>query len=100
MGLDWIDDILQKAEGIPGLGGFAHDLRFAYEIWRVDPPDPKPVQTQHDTLDTLHTRAVGLRTSFSDALYQLQSNWTGNEASYYFGPQVTAFQIEHDMEPP
>jgi len=100
MGLDWIDDILQKAEGLPVLGGIAQKLRFAYEIWRIDPPDPKPVQTQYDTLDKLHTRAVGLRTAFSDALYQLQSKWTGNEASYYFGPQVTAFEIEHDLEPP
>lgn len=100
MALDWIDEILQKAEGLPVLGGLAHQLRFAYEIWRVDPPDPKPVQTQHDTLENLHTRALGLRTSFSDALYQLRPSWTGNEASYYFGPQVTAFQVEHDLEPP
>jgi hypothetical protein len=100
MGLDWIDDILQKAEGLPLLGGIAHDLRYAYEIWRVDPPDPKPVQTQHDTLDSLHNRAATLRTSFNESLYTLQSNWTGNGASYYFGPQPTHFQIEHDLEPP
>lgn len=99
MGIDWIDDILQKAEGLPVLGGIAHDLRFAYEIWRIDPPDPKPVHNQANTLDNLQSRANTLLSSFNDSLLTLRQNWTGDVADYYFGPQVTAFQIEHDMEP-
>jgi AraC-like DNA-binding protein len=99
MGLDWIDDLLQKAEGLPVLGGIAHDLRFAYEILRAGSPDPKPVQTQINTLESLHTRAANLLTSFNESLLTLRQSWTGEVADYYFGPQVTAFEIEHDMEP-
>ncbi len=32
MGIDWIDDLLEKAEGIQVLGGFAQKLRLAYEV--------------------------------------------------------------------
>lgn len=99
MGIDWIDDLLQKAEGLPILGGIAHDLRFAYEIWRIDPPDPRPVQNQATNLDDLHTRANTLLTTFNENLLTLQQNWTGAVADYYFGPQATEFEVEHDMEP-
>lgn len=99
MGLDWIDDLLQKAEGLPLVGGIAHDLRFAYEIMRVDPPDPKTVQPQIDSLAGHHTKASQLLSAYNDSLLTLRQSWTGDVADYYFGPQVTAFQIEHDMEP-
>ncbi|GEM_PF-2864865 len=99
MGLDWIDDLLQKAEGLPLVGGIAHDLRFAYEIMRVDPPDPKTVQPQIDNLAGYHTKASQLLSAYNDGLLTLRQKWTGDVADFYFGPQVTAFQIEHDMEP-
>lgn len=99
MGSDWIDNVLQQAEGIPFLGGVAHDLRLAYDIWREDPPDPQPVQQQINNLDGYHNKASQLLSNFNESLLTLRQSWTGNDADFYFGPQVTAFQIEHDMEP-
>ncbi len=99
MGIDWIDDLLQKCEGLPVLGGIAHDLRFAYEILRVDPPDPQPVRNQTNALDNLHSRASALLSSYNESLLTLRQNWSGNVADTYFGPEVTAFEVEHDMEP-
>ncbi len=99
MGLDWIDDLLEKAEGLPGLGGIAHDLRFAYEIMREKPPDPQPVRNQTSALGDLHGRATNLYNVYNEHLLKLRQNWSGEVADYYFGPQVTASQMEHDMEP-
>lgn len=99
MGIDWIDDILQKAEGWPLVGGAVHQLRFAYEIWRETPADPGPVNAQGQSLGDLYTTAVGLRDALNESLVALSQTWEGDAATAYLGPTVTAFQVEHDMEP-
>jgi hypothetical protein len=99
MGTDWIDSLLQKAEGIPVLGGIAHDLRIAYDVWRKDPADPQPVRSQAQNLDDFYTTATQLRSQLNDSLLNLRQKWTGDAALAYLGPEVTAFEVEHDTEP-
>jgi hypothetical protein len=99
MGTDWIDSLLQKAEGIPVLGGIAHDLRIAYDVWSKEPANPQPVRNQAQNLDDLYNTAAQLRSQFNDSLLTLRQKWTGDAASAYLGPEITAFQVEHDMEP-
>jgi hypothetical protein len=99
MGIDWFDDLLEKAEHIPGIGGEIQKLRYAYEIWRKEPADPKPVQLQAQTLDDLYTTASQLSTELNDNLLSLRQKWTGNEALNYLGPEVTFAQVEHGYTP-
>lgn len=103
MGFDqWIEDTLAQAEGIPALGGFAHDLRTAYIIWRDDPVDPQVVHRQANNIDDLRKQGDDLVREFNDSLIALRPHWQsdpGGMAYKYLGPEVTAFQIEHDLEP-
>lgn len=99
MGIDWMDDLLQQAEGTPRFSSFARQLCFAYELWRVDPPDPQPVREQEQTLGSLSTRAAQLRAAFNDSLIALRQSWTGRSAAAYLGPEATAFQGEYDAQP-
>ncbi len=99
MGIDWFDDLLEKASHIPGIGGEIQKLRFAYEIWRKDPADPKPVESQAHTLDDLYNTASQLSQEFNDSLLSLRQKWTGNEALYYLGPEITFAMAEHGNLP-
>ncbi len=96
---DWIDDLLQKGEGLPGIGDAIQQLRMVYDIWRNEPANPQPTRDQASNLDDLFHEAQQLRDQFNESLITLRQKWSGNEAQAYLGPQVTAFQIEHDMEP-
>ncbi|MBA3822705.1 MAG: hypothetical protein H0X24_02230 [Ktedonobacterales bacterium] len=100
MGMDPIDDALQKAEGVPGLGGFVRDLRFAWEVWRKPPADPGPLQNQANLLADLQHTTDQLATEFSDSMLALQQTWAGTEADAYIGQIPTMFEVEHDMAPP
>ncbi len=99
MGRDWFEDLLEKGEHIPGIGGAIEKLRFAYVAWRDEPADPKPVQGQAQTLDDLYTTASQLSKEFNDSLLNLRQKWTGNEASAYLGPELTFAQVEHGVTP-
>ena len=101
MGIDPIDDALQfvESKNIPVLSGMAHDLRQAWEVWRKPPVDPGPFYAQVENLKQLQAQARSLADELNASRITLRTQWTGRMADVYLGPGVTAFQIEHDMEP-
>lgn len=108
--MDWIDqqlyDLERKSEQIPEshLRGFVqnslHTLRWVYEIWRLPPVNAVPVKYHAEVLRDLYRQFDPLMMEFNENLARLHQTWSGPQAEAYLGPTPTAFQIEHDMEPP
>jgi hypothetical protein len=96
---DWIDDLLQQGEKLPGIGDAIQKLQMVYDIWRNEPANPQPTRDQANNLNDLFQQAQQLRDHFNESLSNLRQKWSGNDAQVYLGPEVTAFEIEHAMEP-
>ncbi|GEM_PF-2765249 len=99
--MGWVDDALEHLEQI-----CPNDLKPAVETLRQGwdfvvgyYPDPAVLRSQRDNLSDLRDRGQQLLSQYTDSVLKLQQTWQGDLAAKYLPPQVTGFQIEHDMEP-
>ncbi len=99
--MGWVDDALNQLEQwFPDLKDPIETLRQGWDFVTGYYPDPAVLRTQRDTLSELHDRGQQLLSQYTESILSLQQSWQGNLANFYLPPSVTAFQVEHDMEPP
>lgn len=76
-----------------------HTLQEGWDFVCATLPDPDILRSQGHNLDELHDQGRRLMAQYEESLIHLQQNWSGHMADMYLPPSVTAFQVEHGLEP-
>jgi hypothetical protein len=100
--MGWVDDALEHLKQIcpDDLKPAVETLRQGWDFVVGYYPDPAVLRNQRDTLSDLRDRGNMLLSQYTDSIIKLQQTWQGDLAAQYLPPSVTAFQVEHDLEPP